>query len=268
MSALLEIRDLSLNFGGLKVLHDVNLAVRPGDALALIGPNGAGKSALVNCICGLYAPAAGSRIDFNGRSLVGLAPHKQAALGVARTFQHMHLNEDMTVFDNVLVGVASEFSGGVLRRYVRPLASIREENEARERAMASLERCGIAAMADKPVRGLPLGVRRRVDLARALVRTPTLLLLDEPASGLSNNERAMVRELVQIARKDGRAAVIWIEHDLELVVTAATRVAVLHHGRIVTEGAPQSAGERKRLIDAYLSGTIEQPERNSGGTRG
>jgi branched-chain amino acid transport system ATP-binding protein len=134
--------------------------------------------------------------------------------------------------------------------------------------MASLECCGVAAMAGKPVKGLPLGVRRRVDLARALVRTPTLLLLDEPAPGLSNDERALVRELVQIARKDGRAAVIWIEHDLDLVVTAATRVAVLHHGRVVTEGAPQEGGERKRLIEAYLSGNIEQPERSSGGTRG
>ncbi|MBN9048582.1 MAG: ABC transporter ATP-binding protein [Rhizobiales bacterium] len=256
MTALLEIRNLSLSFGGLHVLHDIGLSLNPGEIVGMIGPNGAGKSALVNCICGLYPPSSGSRIDFDNLSLVGMPPHRVASLGISRTFQHMYLNESMTVLENVLIGAASQFRGGVLRRYVRPYASSREEADARHQALTSLERCGIADIALRPVAGLPLGIRRRVDLARALVRTPKLLLIDEPASGLANDERALVRDLIGIAQTSDNVAVIWIEHDLELVVSAATRVAVLHHGRIVAEGSPQSEQERKRLIDAYLIGNI------------
>ena len=114
MTALLEIRNLSLSFGGLHVLHDIGLSLNPGEIVGMIGPNGAGKSALVNCICGLYPPSSGSRIDFDNLSLVGMPPHRVASLGISRTFQHMYLNESMTVLENVLIGAASQFRGGVL----------------------------------------------------------------------------------------------------------------------------------------------------------
>lgn len=253
----LSINNLSLRFGGLRILHDITLSLRPGEMLGLIGPNGAGKSALVNCICGLYSPQAGSEIVFNGASLIAMPPHRTAGLGITRTFQHIHLIEGMSVVDNVMIGAASQFRDGVLGRYFRAWGSARQEKEIHARALESLERCDIADVAQQIVSGLSLGIRRRIDLARALVRTPKLLLLDEPASGLASDERALVRELVAIAQKDNDVAVIWIEHDLDLVISAASRVAVLHHGRIVTEGAPRESGaERKRLIDAYLTGNI------------
>lgn len=261
----LSIKNLSLRFGGLQILHDIALSLRAGEVLGLIGPNGAGKSALVNCICGLYSPRAGSEIVFNGTSLIAIPPHRVAGLGITRTFQHIHLVDSMSVIDNVMIGAASQFRNGVLGRYFRAYGSARQEEAVRGRAMESLERCGIADVAQQAVSRLPLGVRRRIDLARALVRTPKLLLLDEPASGLASDERALVRDLVAIAQKDNDVAVIWIEHDLDLVVSAASRVAVLHHGRVVTEGSPRdSEAERKRLIDAYLTGTIGEtkPERD------
>jgi branched-chain amino acid transport system ATP-binding protein len=251
------IDNLSLSFGGLRVLHDITLSLRPGETLGLIGPNGAGKSALVNCICGIYSPLPGSKIEFEGASLIARPPHRVAILGITRTFQHIYLIESMSVVDNVMIGASSLFRHGVVGRYLRPYRSARQEGEIRREALATLARCGIADVAERPIAGLPLGIRRRIDLARALIRTPKILLLDEPASGLSSDERVLVRELVAIAQRDSDVAVIWIEHDLELVVSVATRVAVLHHGRIVTEGAPrESDTERARLIDAYLAGSV------------
>jgi branched-chain amino acid transport system ATP-binding protein len=255
--ARLTISNLSLSFGGLRVLHDIVLTLRPGETLGLIGPNGAGKSALVNCICGIYSPMPGSKIEFEGASLIARPSHRIAALGITRTFQHIQLIESMSVMDNVMIGAASLFRDGVVGRYLRAYSSAQQESQIRRQALATLARCGIAEVAERPVAGLPLGIRRRIDLARALVRMPKVLLLDEPASGLSTGERALVRELIAIAQKDSDVAVIWIEHDLDLVVSVATRIVVLHHGRIVTEGSPrESDTERSRLIDAYLTGSV------------
>jgi branched-chain amino acid transport system ATP-binding protein len=250
----LAIDSLSLSFGGLTVLKDINFGVVAGEVLGLIGPNGAGKSALLNCISGLYTPERGSTITFDGNGLIPLKASHRAALGIKRTFQHIHLIDELTILDNVLLGLASAFQGGVFRRQTMMVQSARQERVLRSKAEAALELCGISAIGGERADALPLGIRRRVDLARALVSEPRLLLLDEPASGLASEERNLVRELVNIARRERDVAVIWIEHDLELVTSVATRILVLHHGRIVAQGDPRKAGQRDALIGAYLTG--------------
>ncbi len=250
----LEVRGLTVDFDGFKAIQGVDITLMQGRLHFLIGPNGAGKTTLVDALTGLVQATGDA--TFRNHNLLEMKAFQIVRLGISRTFQHMYLNESMTVLENVLIGAASQFRGGVLRRYARPYTSLREEADSRHQAMASLERCGIGDIALRPVAGLPLGVRRRIDLARALVRTPKLLLIDEPASGLANYERALVRDLISIAQTSDNVAVIWIEHDLELVVSAATRVVVLHHGRVAAEGSPRSEQERKRLIDAYLIGNI------------
>lgn len=252
----LQVQDLSLNFGGLKVLDSISFTLMPGEVLGLVGPNGAGKSALLNCISGIYTPTSQSRIFFDGESLMQRSVTTGARLGIKRTFQHIHLVESLTVLDNVLVGLAPHFKGGVLRRYALFWSAVAEENRARCQALEALELCGIAHLAYELAASQPLGVRRRIDLARALVSMPSLLLLDEPASGLSTEERQLVQELVAIAHSKQAIAVMWIEHDLDLVFSAATRVFVLHHGRVIAEGDPRrSPEEREAMIQAYLRGT-------------
>lgn len=257
----LTVQNLSLSFGGLRVLVDINLSLASGEVLGLIGPNGAGKSALLNCISGLYSPEPQSVISFTGHTMGSRTRSGSASLGITRTFQHIHLLEGLNVLDNVLLGLTSQFKGGVLRRYMMPFHSVAEEKEMRQRALATLAMCEIEHLAFEPAARLPLGIRRRVDLARALASKPKLLLLDEPASGLSTDERTLVRDLVDIAQRTAGVAVMWIEHDLELVISAATRIIVLHHGQIIAEGNPRESEDvRGRLIGAYLTGSTNEPD--------
>lgn len=252
---VLSIENLSLTFGGLSVLDSVSLAVHPDEVVGLIGPNGAGKTALLNCISGVYRPEAGSRIRLGGRRIDNLPAHRIAALGVARTFQHVDLLPSLTVIDNVMMGLSSRIGNGLLPRLVRPWKSSRRERELRAAARQALEQCRLRDIDHQRIQGLPLGSRRRIDLARALVSTPTLLLLDEPASGLGHEERALIPELIAIARAERDLGVIWIEHDLDLVISSADRVAVMHHGKVIAEGRPrESDQERQALISAYMRG--------------
>ena len=249
-----HVEKLNLSFGGLKVLSDIVFSVEPGDVLGLIGPNGAGKSALLNCISGIYKAQSG-QITLADKRLESLAPHKICAAGVGRTFQHANLISSMNVLENVLIGLSSELHNGVLHRMLKPLSSFRAEASARSKAMNALERCHVAEYAYADVRSLSLGNRKKVDLARALVGEPKLLLLDEPAAGLSREERPLILELVKSALAVKPIGVIWIEHDLELVISAATRVIVLQHGRVMATGNPhEGATERQRLINVYLHG--------------
>lgn len=253
--ALFSVEHLSLRFGGLKVLSEIKLDVEAGDVLGLIGPNGAGKSALLNCISGIYTPQSG-HVRLGDKVLDHSSPHAVSAAGIGRTFQHANLIASMTVLENVLVGLSCELRQGVLHRLFRPLASVRNEKAARAKAMRTLERCAIAQYANVNVGTLSLGNRKKVDLARALVSEPKLLLLDEPAAGLSRDERSLIPQLVKSALAENPIGVVWIEHDLELVISAATRVAVLQQGRVVATGNPAGGkAERDRLIHAYLHGS-------------
>ncbi|WP_258002413.1 ABC transporter ATP-binding protein [Burkholderia sp. WAC0059] len=252
---MLRLERVSLSFGGLQVLREVALTLEAGEVLALIGPNGAGKSALLNCIGGLYRPSPGSEIWLRGRRIDALPPHRIARLGVGRTFQGLKLVNDRSVLDNILLGWTPRFSSGALGSLAFAVRTWREEREARLRAREVADLCGLTDVLDVRCADLPLGMLRRVDLARALVGEPQVLLLDEPASGLSHDERPLIGEMVRVARSRKGLSVLWIEHDLDLVLSEAQRAIVLHHGTVVASGDPAMADGRVRLLDGYRTGT-------------
>ncbi|WP_454917959.1 ABC transporter ATP-binding protein [Xanthobacter sediminis] len=250
----LSLRTVSLEFGGVAVLSDVSLDLAGGEVLALIGPNGAGKSALLNCISGIYRPSAGSRILVDGIRIDTLAPHRVIRAGVSRTFQGMHLVGELTVLENVLLGLVPRFRLGAFASLLLPLRALREEKGNTTHAEAVLELTGLKDAARERCGDLPLGILRRVDLARALVGEPALLLLDEPASGLAHDERPLIAEMIGLARSRNDLSVLWIEHDLDLVLSVAGRAAVLHHGELIHQGDPRAGAERRRIIAAYKNG--------------
>lgn len=257
---ILRLDHVSLAFGGVQVLRDVSVALRAGEVLALIGPNGAGKSALLNCIMGTYRPEARSEIRLQAQRIDGWPPHRIARLGIGRTFQGLKLLRELSVLENILLGWTPRYTLGALGSLALPWRTRAEEREARRRTFAIAEQCGLQDALDARCGELPLGVLRRVDLARALIRDPAVLLLDEPASGLSHDERPLIGELVQIACRDARRAVVWIEHDLDLVLTQAHRAVVLHHGAVITTDDPATPDGRARLLKAYRQGSVATPQ--------
>jgi branched-chain amino acid transport system ATP-binding protein len=252
---VLDVSGVNLSFGGAKVLTDVALRLAPGEVVALIGPNGAGKSALLNCLSGIYTPAPGAAITLSGQRIEALAPHKRARVGLARTFQRLNLLPDQTVLENVLLGWTPGFRFRLFGTLARPFAALADERRALAAARDVLAHCGLTELAARRCGDLPLGTLRRVDLARALIGRPRLLMLDEPASGLSHEERPLIGDMVRLALSRGDLAVLWIEHDLDLVLSGAHRAVVLHHGEVIGEGDPRAPGERSRLIDIYKRGS-------------
>ncbi|MFA5597469.1 MAG: ABC transporter ATP-binding protein [Pusillimonas sp.] len=254
MTEVLKIQDLSLAFGGTQVLERVNLTLLEGEVLALIGPNGAGKSALLNCICGVYRPSNGSRIELGGRPVTGLPPHRVARLGLGRTFQGLNLIPDRTVLESILLGWSARYRLSLFGVLFRPFSSLMEERAVVRKAHEIMELCGVKELANQYCQDLSLGTLRRVDLARALISEPDLLLLDEPASGLSHEERPLIGEMVRVASSHKGLAVLWIEHDLDLVLSEADRAVVLHHGEVIDQGPPDEPEVRQRLVLSYKQG--------------
>ncbi len=247
---LLEIRGVSRAFGGLMALMEVSLRIWPGQIKGLIGPNGAGKTTLFNLITGMLRPTSGD-IRFRGHSIVGLPPYRIAALGIARTFQNVQLFPGMTVLEHVLVGGHRHARSGLLGAIVRTPRMRREEEEARVRAWAILERVGLAEWADRPAESLPLGLQRILEIARALATSPQLILLDEPGAGLNPMEKARLAELIRSLNAEGMS-VLLVEHDMGLVMGLADEIAVLDYGRLIAEGPPEAIRQDPRVIAAYL----------------
>jgi branched-chain amino acid transport system ATP-binding protein len=236
--ALLSIGHVTRRFGGIVAIDDVSLEVREGEIVGLIGPNGAGKTTLFNVVTRLYRPDSGT-LDFEGRSLLRTPPQRVVRRGIARTFQNVELFPTMTVLDNVLVGSHTR---------TRPFRS----SSARATALEVLEYVGCADVAGRRAAGLPFGTLKRVELARALVARPRLLLLDEPAGGLNHEEVSRLGGFIRALRDDFSLSVLLVEHHMGLVMGLADRIHVLDFGRTIAEGSPEEVRANPAVIEAYL----------------
>lgn len=249
--AILEIHDLSLSFGAVRALDAVSLRVEPGQVVGLIGPNGAGKSTLFNCISRFYTPEAGA-IQFEGRSLLSLPAERVVAAGIARSFQNVELIAGLSVLDNVLIGKHRFIGSGLLGLAFHVPASWRREAAARREAQELLVHIGLSAWTMQRVAELPYGIRKLVEVARALIARPRLLLLDEPAASLHPLERdRLAAAISRIAREMG-VAVLLVDHDMSFVMPLCDYVYVMDYGRKIAEGKPEDIRRDADVIKAYL----------------
>ncbi len=250
MSVSLKLDSLSRHFGGLKVLQDVNLEIQQGGIFGLIGPNGAGKTTVFNLITGLLPPTGGS-IEFNGHNLAGRKPHDITRLGIARTFQNIRIFKEMSLLENVMVGLHAQLKYGSIGLLANSGLFRSEERRARERAHELLSWVRLSHKADSKADNLSYGEQRKLELARALATNPKLLLLDEPVAGMNSGEKDEL--MLEIRNISARGYTIFIiEHDMRFVMGLCGDIAVLNFGRIIARGSPDLVRNDPQVIEAYL----------------
>jgi len=249
--SILQVRDLTLRFGGLEVINRLSLEVDPGGIVSLIGPNGAGKTSVFNCLTGFYRANAGD-IEFNGESILKLKPHRITRKGMARTFQNLRLFKNMTVLENVMSGMHCRTRAGALGAILRNPAQRAEEAEIQRVAEECLDFVGILEHRDRMAKNLPYGDQRRIEWARALATRPRLLLLDEPAAGLNYDEKERLMDLIRRIRKELNITIFLIEHDMGLVMRISEKVIVIDYGKKIAEGDCQAVQNDPKVIEAYL----------------
>ena len=247
---LLELEGVGISFGGLRAVDDLSFKVRRGEVVGLIGPNGAGKTTVFNMITGVYKPTDG-HIRWHGRDITGLAPHKIADVGIRRTFQTIRLFPDMTVLENVIAGQHLLMRQSWWQGLLNTPAQRREERELVERAMDVLQQLDLADVAQEIATSLPYGAQRRVEMARTLVAKPELIILDEPAAGLNEQESAGLNDNIRAIQNAG-ITVILVEHDMSVVMNVTDNIVVINFGKKIAEGKPAEIRSNPLVIEAYL----------------
>ncbi len=262
MEPILDVKQLTMKFGGLRALDQVDLDVCQGEIVALIGPNGAGKTTFFNCITGIYDPTGGDVLispPKNGRAqrINGIKPNKVTEKGLARTFQNIRLFQNMTVLENVMIGCHCRMKAGILGAVLRGVSTRREEAAVIQKSYTILKKIGLEKYVNDFAKNLPYGAQRRLEIARAMATDPFLLLLDEPAAGMNPQETRELDELIIKIRETEGISILLIEHDMKLVMSLSDRIFVMDYGKKIAQGTPKEIRKNPAVIKAYLGEEID-----------